>query len=1631
MAIQESSNSMSNRYLKKTNDIITEVLSYQGSSKAANKKEAKVFDSKVLEAFIKQFYALVPAEDLEGISAEELYAAALENFSFLQVRQVDTAKVRAYNPTMAEYGWDDNDHSIIEVINDDMPFLVDSITEELTRRGLKISRIIHPVIKAQRDGEGKLKTLYPAEAKEKDMIQESLMHFRVSRIQEEQALVRLQDDFLRILQAVRISVVDWKKMLTTAEQAIAEVESACIAKEDDKQEAVDFLKWLKDDNFVFLGSIEYRFFDTNKTGTDGLEVVKGSEYGLFRLEDSELKPQGLMALTQENIQFIKDPSPIEITKSNRKSVVHRPVYMDYIGVKRYNDAGNVIGERRFIGLFTSMVYYQSAQSIPIIRQKMQYVIENAGFSRKGHSGKALVASLEAFPRDELFQISEEDLLDTAIGIVTLATRPRVRLFVRKDRFERFVSCIVFLPREHLSTQLRGEIENILCDVFGGIVANHYTQITDAHLARLQIIIQTEPGKIPELDIADVEEKLTKAANSWVDDLRDLLVGRKGEMEGERLLHEYTNAFTAGYSNRFNAETAYRDIELVERVLRSNEITFDLFSLPADDNHILQLKIYSPDVQLHLSDIMPLLENMGINAVDGQTLRVTPHSAQRIIWLHHFRFTVEGHKGRPELIDIKENFEIALGKLWAGEIQDDGFNKLILSAGLQWRDVVLVRAYSKYLRQAAFTYSQEFIEEALVKHPGLTRNIVDLFKVRFNPEYKGNREMEVVTIKGAINQLLGDVENIAEDKVIRRFVELNLATLRTNYYQCDKDGYVKPYISFKFTSKNVPELPLPLPYAEIFVYSPRVEGIHLRGGKVARGGLRWSDRPEDFRTEILGLMKAQMTKNAVIVPVGSKGGFIVKRAPMEGGRDALLHEGIECYKTFLRGLLDITDNVVNGVIEAPSQVVRYDEDDPYLVVAADKGTAAFSDIANSVSAEYNFWLGDAFASGGSAGYDHKKMAITARGAWVSVHRHFNEMGIDTQSQDFTVIGIGDMSGDVFGNGMLLSPHICLVGAFDHRHIFIDPTPDSAASFKERKRLFELPRSSWMDYDKSLISKGGGIFERTAKAVKLTPEIKKLLGVEKSEMAPTELIRNMLVAQVDLLWNGGIGTYIKASYETNDVVGDRTNDALRVDGKDLRCKVIGEGGNLGLTQRGRIEFALNGGRLNTDAIDNSAGVDCSDHEVNIKIALGKAMEQNKFSLKERDSLLVEMTEAVAALVLRDNQLQTQAITIAEHQGHSGLEMMQRSMQILEQEKLLDRKIEFLPDDEAISRRSAQGLGLTRPEISVLLAYSKMSIYNNLLASNLPDDPYFVKDLERYFPEQLQVKFKDEIESHQLRREIIATFITNSMVNRVGCTFFHHIVGDTGMQGCDVARAYAIARDIFDLRTIWLEIEALDGKVPVDAQVQLFSEVQQVVEHATFWFLRNHTHPLNVTEIVEKFTPGVVELSESLDSVLSTFGKQQFEVRKQRFVESGVPGALASKVAGLEAIAAACDIVYVARGSNLPVPTVGNIYFQIGSRLHIAWLRAQVNKLPANSYWQRLATKTLMDGLFDQQRRLTAEAIKSFCKNDTCDMAMENWLKNNAKQLDRYGSFISDLKKSNEVITQPMVLVAIKRIEALCAV
>jgi glutamate dehydrogenase len=978
--------------------------------------------------------------------------------------------------------------------------------------------------------------------------------------------------------------------------------------------------------------------------------------------------------------------------------------------------------------------------------------------------------------------------------------------------------------------------------------------------------------------------------------------------------------------------------------------------------------------------------------------------------------------------VREHFQDSFRRVWLGELESDGFNALVLRAGLAWRQVVVLRALCKYLRQAGIPFSQIYMEETLAHHPNIARLIVDLFLTLFDIDESPERGKRADSLRAKLKESLDAVVSADEDRILRRYVNVVESMLRTNFFQRSKDGEYKPYLSFKLDSSKIEDLPLPKPLREIFVYSPRMEGIHLRFGMVARGGLRWSDRREDFRTEILGLVKAQQVKNAVIVPVGSKGGFVVKRPPASGDREAVLKEGIACYQTLIRGLLDLTDNLKGGAVAPPTDVIRRDGDDPYLVVAADKGTATFSDIANAISGDYGFWLGDAFASGGSQGYDHKKMGITARGAWESVKRHFREIGVNVQEEDFTVVGVGDMSGDVFGNGLLQSRHIKLVGAFNHMHIFIDPSPDPAKSFAERKRLFDLPRSAWSDYDAKLISKGGGVFERKAKSLTLSPEIKKLFGIAKDQVTPNELINAMLKADVDLLFFGGIGTYVKASTESHGEAGDRTNDAIRVNGGQLRAKVVGEGANLGMTQRGRIEYALAGGRLNTDSIDNSAGVDCSDHEVNIKILVDSVVAAGDLTVKQRNELLVTMTDEVGELVLRDNYLQTQAISMVESKGVAVLDNQARLMRMLERAGRLNRAVEFLPDDETLAERAQAKKGLTRPENAILMSYAKIWLYDELLPFDLPDDPYLAEDLIRYFPTPLRERFKDAAGRHRLRREIIATAVTNSLVNRVGGTFVAEFMEKTGMKAPDIARAYIIARQVLDLRTLWQQIEALDNKVPAQVQIAMLYDINHLLEWTTLWFLRNGRRPLDLGSHIDEFADGMAALAAAPDDVLPAHYLADLRTRAKPYIEKGVPESLACRIAGLVNLFSGCDIVRLASRRQLPVPYVAKLYYAIGTRFRLGRLRAAADGLESTTHWQKLAIAALVEEIYGHQLAL-AHQVLDFAGPGMVpsETVIKGWVDKNAIAVQQAEQLLSELW-TTPINDLSMIAVASRQLRAL---
>ncbi|MBK8158985.1 MAG: NAD-glutamate dehydrogenase [Rhodospirillaceae bacterium] len=1553
-----------------------------------------------VDAFIRAFYANVPQADIAGESPEDLFSAAVSLANFAQVRLPTQAKVRVFNPHIDEHGWR-SPHTVVEIVNDDMPFLVDSLTAEMNRQELGVHLVIHPIVRTTRDAKGQLTAIGAADGKP-----ESIMQLRVNQVATQEQLDAIKDRIDIVLRDVRLAVEDWQKMRARLAADIEETSKRKLPlPAEEVAEVVNFLRWINDDHFTFLGYREYTFAGAK----DSVTYHINKDAGLGVLRDADVRVfegmRNLDALPPDVRSFLTQPKLVLVTKANLRSTVHRNVHLDTFGLKIFNDKGEVVGEHLFAGLFTSVAYNRSPWEIPLLREKVETVAKRAGFSPQSHDGKALAHILETYPRDELFQINADELLETALGILNLQDRQRVALFIRRDPYERFLSCFVYLPRDWLSTELRHRIQGILCKAFNGRLSNFYVHLTESPLARVHIIIATMPGEIPSYDVKELELLVADACRSWSDHLKEALIEAKGEAEGLSLLRRYGDAFPIGFEDYFNAHAAVSDIDRIEEALAENKTAINLYRPIEAAGNELHLKLYKSGEKIALSTVLPSLENFGLKVISENPFDVRPVGQEQPVWIHAF-IMVTADGGEVDITAIRDKFHEAYAKIWGGQMEDDGFNRLVITAGLGWRDIMLVRAYCKYLRQAAIAFSQDYMEATLNANPTITRNIVRLFHTRTDPAFTGDRDAKAAMIIEKINGKLDRVVNLDEDRILRRYLNAVLCTLRTNFYQPAADGGPKEYISFKLDSAKIEELPLPRPLVEVFVYSPRAEAIHLRGGKVARGGIRWSDRREDFRTEVLGLMKAQMVKNAVIVPVGSKGGFVVKR-PVQGDRDAVMAEVVHCYKTLMRGLLDITDNLVGGKVKAPAQVVRHDGDDPYLVVAADKGTATFSDIANSVSRDYGFWLDDACASGGSAGYDHKKMGITARGAWECVKRHFRELDHDIQSVDFTCVGVGDMSGDVFGNGMLLSPHTKLVAAFNHMHIFLDPNPDLKASFAERQRLFNLPRSGWNDYNPELISAGGGVFERKAKSIKLSAEVKQRFGLEKDQVTPNELIHILLKAEVDLLWFGGIGTYVKASDETHADVGDRANDATRVNAAELRCRVIGEGANLGCTQRGRVEAALAGRRLNTDAVDNSAGVDTSDHEVNIKILINEAVAGGDLTMKQRDKLLAEMTDEVGTLVLRDNYLQSQALSVAEAQSYTLLDQQGRFMRALERNGQLDRAIEFLPDDEIMRHRLTQRIGLSRSESAVLLAYSKNALYDELLPSDLPDDPQLADDLVSYFPKQLREGYKPLIQKHRLRREIIVSVVTNSLVNRMGATFLHVTKEKTGQSASAIARAYAITRGAFKLRDLWTGIQALDNKVSASVQTSMLIEINRLAEAATLWFLRNGEHPLDIAGNIAATEPGIIAIEAVLAKILSPADQAANTKRAGALMSAGVPEALARRISQLASIGTTLDVVRIAAQTKIKVEDVAATYFAIGDQFNIDWLRAGAKGLIGDSHWQRLAVFAIVDDLNTHQRDLTTAVLANDLALTGPD-AIAGWRAGRSAALPRAESLFNDLRQ-----------------------
>jgi glutamate dehydrogenase len=1515
-------------------------------------------DQAITNRFIAQFYEHVPPADVAERTPRNLYGAALSLWRFGERRRPGQAKIRVHNPDPAADGWS-SPHTIVEIVNDDMPFLVDSVTGAINASNRVVHLIIHPILTVARGPDGRLcDILEPGAAGTR----ESWMQIEITSEADPADLARLTQTLSGVLADVRAAVTDWQSMRRVLREVAAElsaqpppVPAAELA------EVQDFLRWLDDDNFTFLGYREYFFDGAAQPEYGPLGILRDEAHSVFGgLRD-------LSSLPSDVQDFVRRRELLVITKSNRRGTVHRTAHMDAIGVRRFGSNGDVTGVRVFLGFFTSLAYSRSCRSIPLLRLKVRRIVERSGVSPASHDGKALLHILDTFPRDELFQTGEDQLFDTVTGILNLQERQRIAVFIRCDPLERYVSCFVYVPRERYDSELRGRFGAILEEVFAGQISAFHTHLDESALARIHFMIRTTRGAVPNVDTAALEERLAEAGRSWTDRLQEAAAKAFGDEEAGALLRRF-QSFPIAYQARTDTAQAVADLERIKAVSAGSSLEVSLHPVP--DAPLPGLRLYRAKEPVALSDVLPMIENLGLRVVAEEPFRIDTADGTAV-WIHEFQLS-----GIALLASvspaIRARFEAALVEVWTGRVENDGFNGLVLAAGLSARQVTVLRLYAKFLRQAGTTFSQAYMEDALSSHPEIARRLVHLFETRFDPERTGSSLAAIAEIQ-AIDHALDEVSSLDEDRILRTFLTLVLRTVRTNYYQKSPSGAAKPYLAVKLASSEIDFLPQPRPLFEIYVYSPRVEAVHMRAGKVARGGIRWSDRKEDFRTEILGLMKAQTVKNAVIVPVGSKGGFVVKQPP--DSRDKLGAEALECYKTLIRGLLDLTDNIVSEGpgrhrIVPPPEVVRHDDDDPYLVVAADKGTATFSDFANAISEEYGFWLGDAFASGGSAGYDHKEMGITARGAWELVKRHFRELARNIESSEITVIGVGDMSGDVFGNGMLMSRHLRLLAAFDHRHVFIDPDPDAERSFAERQRLFRLPRSSWADYDRAVISPGGGVLERSAKSIPISPEMKRAFDIEADHLTPAELIRKLLTASVDLLWFGGIGTYVKAANETNAEVGDRANDALRVNGNEIRAKVIGEGANLAVTQRGRIAFALAGGRIDTDAIDNSAGVDTSDHEVNIKILLDQAIASGALAAADRQPLLAEMSSEVAALVLRDNYLQGEALSAAEARGIVSLDRQLRMIRDLERAGRLDRALEFLPDDETLAARSAQGRGLVRPELAVLLAYAKMTLYEALLASALPDAAELADELRSYFPKAVRQRLAAQIATHPLHREIIATVLTNEIVNRARITVVHDMCARTGRSAAEVAQAYIIVREVFELRQLWAEIEALDNKVAAQVQIEMLLEIADLVERAAAWLLSRKR--LTIGPEIGRFAPSVRSIAASLFDLLPPGDHNLVSERSLRFAEAGVPQALATRVGGTMFLAAALDVADLAERSGQELSHAARVYYAVGAQFALDEMRIAARRLRAETPWQKQAVEATIDDLFALQTDLAARIL-----------------------------------------------------------
>ncbi|MCF2947141.1 NAD-glutamate dehydrogenase [Paraglaciecola aquimarina] len=1556
--------------------------------------------------FSKILFKNISNDDLENRNASNLYGATLSLWNEFVDYTGEEPFIRAFNPEISKHGWQST-HTIVEIIVVDMPFLVDSVRMALNRLGITAHLLLHSPISLSRDVNHKFKDFEPASTKKKGTERQTVFMIEVDRQTSRKQLDVISSELITVVKDVSLVVDDWKLMSEKLTQSIAHFNSSpCPASKQEIQQTDKFLNWLNNHNFTLMG---YRSYQAK--GIEGdYRWVADNKSSLGLMKNSQTDRQRVLSNipTSARTEALSS-NPLMLTKTSRPSRVHRPAYLDYVGIKRFDKQGNVIGEDRFIGLYSASFYNSSATQLPVLEEKISAISKLSGFEPGTHGHKAFLNIIETYPRDELLQGSVKELAQIVLGIFQMQERGISKLFVRKDVFGRFISCMVFVPRERYNTQLRKDTQALLQKSFASEQTVEFTTyFSESVYARTHYIARVNNNNA-DYNVKEIEKNIIELSKSWDDQLQATIGANHGEAKGKRLEHKYVNAFSSSYKECNLPSAALVDIDKLE--VLTNERSLDmLFYRPQEEgpeSKRVKLKLFHKNEPIHLSAVLPMLENFGLRVIDESPYKVSSADGE-VNWIMDFSM-LHNTSNDMEMERAQSLFQTAFSQVWYGSLEDDPFNRLVLGAGLTGRSVTVLRAYAKYMRQIGSSFSRDYIANTLANYPKIGTDLVALFNQKFDPKVKRSSKAEQ-SILDNIKLQLDNVSNLDDDRIIRRYLDLILATLRTNFYQNDGQGNEKPYVSFKLLPELISEMPLPRPKFEIFVYSPRIEGVHLRGGKVARGGLRWSDRQEDFRTEVLGLVKAQQVKNTVIVPVGAKGGFVCKNLHLATNREEFQTEGQECYKIFIRSLLDITDNIVDGKVVHPKDVVRLDEDDAYLVVAADKGTATFSDIANGISDEYNFWLGDAFASGGSIGYDHKKMGITARGAWESVKRHFREMGKDCQTTDFTCVAVGDMAGDVFGNGMLLSKHTQLVCAFNHLHIFFDPNPNSETSYKERSRLFENPSLSWDDYDRSIISKGGDIFSRAAKSITLTPEMKKCLGTKQTSMTPNELIHNVLKMPVDLIWNGGIGTYVKSTKETHAEVGDRANDDVRVNGNELTAKIIGEGGNLGTTQLGRIEFAANGGRINTDFIDNVGGVDCSDNEVNIKILLNSLVNAGDLTVKQRNKLLYDMTDEVGELVIQDCYRQTGSISISELGGVSQLKEQLRFIHGLEREGYLNRELEFIPTDDEISERLSKSKGLTRPELSVLIAYGKMVMKEKLNVPEITNNKYHGKLLIEAFPDRLQTKFAKQMQHHPLRSEIIATKLTNNIINDMGMNYVFRIKEETGASVAEIAASYSVVKGVFDMNTLWQEVEALDNKVSSSVQLHMLDSMRRTLRRASRWYLRHGNKSADLQKSIDSYHKTFKDLCTNIKDYLVENEYKQLESACDNLIKQGVPKTIAFKVASLSNMFPCMDLAQIAESEGKDISLVSSLYFKLGSKLELHWFLEQIDKQAVTNHWQALARASYREELDWQQRAITTVLLASAGNNQDPAIIIKNWMDNNKILLDRWYHMMSEFKTSS---------------------